>query len=798
MLLHSLMAIVLLMPMQGSPLAHGGGDGPAGSGGLNSLTGQAISRNDIANWLVNLGRHQGHMAGRSDPRSASLHVLALLSAATEVSPDCAEAHHWLYDLQHRLGRLDAARRALSEYVRLTPGDDAARILLLELTLADRQTAEARMEHIKAELARKPLSRAYESELHRWLATYYFEGREGEFSAREVEYALRLNPMNVATRELAYEMFGETEPVLQRVEMALQLITLNPAQANLIWDLAEFLDRESLHSQAQEWYNRAIDVHRRTNVGPVPAAFWHRLAMSYANSEDYKKAKQVADEALGVDAMFHAARLLRANAETKLGLVQAAAEDVSFVEKNYETRVDKVLADKLTGEAAEIAWFYCYHRPDPEPAMKLAKVAMSASEPTALARLAHGYALRLNGRTEEAIKALEPLAAVDQLAALALADEQASSGNRAQAITTLYKAAAIQSSGIAYNLIGERLTSYGETAIQPPLHTKVVAVLDKFQRDVFDFHKRPEDFLRFTMCFVDEPLPAVGPVDVVFRLENIGPFAITFGEGFMCRPLVAVSARLCGGSGGSADSGVSYEDYVQVLINAHPLLLPGDAVEKTVAIDVGPVRDRLVRTITQTVTLDVTALFDPVYEDGRLAAGMGTIAATPIKTIRPGIDVSDAGIAAILNRANSLEPAERLATADLLGALLADAEHALPGSRAENLPRDAVNTALAGLLADSDWRVRAHAMVAVGWSRLDIRVTNAAAPAVRREENSVVKLLAVRLFAEQHGDKFVQVLKALSTGDRCGYVRTMAESYLPKALPVQANRAVGSAAADAIP
>jgi hypothetical protein len=169
--------------------------------------------------------------------------------------------------------------------------------------------------------------------------------------------------------------------------------------------------------------------------------------------------------------------------------------------------------------------------------------------------------------------------------------------------------------------------------------------------------------------------------------------------------------------------------------------------------------------------------------------LGTITAGPIKAARRGIDTSTEGVTALLDRANSTDVAERAAVAQMLGALLADAERALPGSRAEGLPTDAIHTTLAMLLSDHDWRVRARAMVAVGWSRLESRVTVAAAPGVRREENPIVKLLAVRLFARHHGEKFVQVLEQLSKTDPSHFVRTMAASFLPEPPRVQANRTV---------
>ncbi len=105
--------------------------------------------------------------------------------------------------------------------------------------------------------------------------------------------------------------------------------------------------------------------------------------------------------------------------------------------------------------------------------------------------------------------------------------------------------------------------------------------------------------------------------------------------------------------------------------------------------------------------------------------------------------------------------------------------------------EALQTGLAVLLSDHDWRVRARALVAAGWSSLDSRVTNAAAPTIR-DQNSVVKLLAVRLFAEQHGESFVQVLELLSRTDPNRFVRIMAESYRPGTPRVQASRAAAGA------
>lgn len=731
---------------------------------------QGIEGLDPGMWLVNLARHQGHLVGRADPRSASLHVLALVEAATRVSPDCAEAYQWSYDLFSRLGRESAAREALDQYVRLRPEDEVARIRSFELELGGLNTAHARADFVKGELSHGPHPPAYESELRLALARFHYERRQNEDAAREIERSLRLNPMNIPARELGYEMFAETEPVLQRVELGLQMIAANPSQASLLWDLAEFLDQASLHEQAQERYTRAIEMHEASGAGEVPPDRWYRLALSYTNSKNFKQARSAATIALKADPTLRVARLLRSHAAAQLNDPKAAAADLDEVEREFESRIPDVIENKDCDAAAEIAWFYCYHRPNKERALELSRVAMDTPTPGSLARLAHAYALRLNHQDEEAIKILEPLSRVDQLAALELARAHLDSGHRSTALTVLHKAATLQYSGIAYDMIDKLLREHGEVPPEPPSHSKVVKALERFDRRILDYHKHPDEFLKFAMRFEDRPFAPSGPVNVTFELANVGPIPISFGDGYMARPLIAVSAEV------GENPPARYSNYLQVMINSRRILSPGDALRKTVAVDIGPIREQLVRSAVRPQLIKITALFDPVFQDGELTSGLGTIAAAPIEARCEPVDTGSVAIAASFDRARSGDVRARASVADAFGALIASARNGASGPVLQGVDLDAIRKTLASLLADHDWQVRARAVVACGWAPLDPTLISAAAGAVR-DENAVVRMLAVRLFAEQQGAKFQAVLDAMSRGDPDRLVRIMARSFV---------------------
>ncbi|HPF40685.1 MAG TPA: tetratricopeptide repeat protein [Phycisphaerae bacterium] len=727
---------------------------------------------EIGPWLVNLARHQGHLRGRADARSNALHVLALLRAASRVSPDCADAHKWLYDIEQRLGRTQRSKEALTEYVRLRPDDDAAAIQLFRLRLEEMQSIEQRAAYAESELKRKKLSRPYQSELNLWLARRQFERGERDEAAKHLERALLMNPMNIEARELSYKIFGETQPELQRVEIALQLIAANPSQANLIWDLAQYLDSLSMHKRAQEWYNRAIEINSRADAGPIPADYWRQLAESYLASRDYEEAISAASEAINADADIAGPRLVRAVACRASGDTTRADADLQAVAKLYRDHIQTIREEKDYDAAADVAWFFCVFERDARLAMEMSEFAMSPFHPSDKAKIARGCALNLNSRREDAIATLEPLVATDPFAACEFARIQFEQNQRDDAMKTLTQAAGMRSTGIGRQMIAELITKEGGQVPSRTIDTKITAVLDKFRRDVFDYHKRPGDFLRFTIKSESNLFDPTAPIRATFRMENIGAFPITFGEGYMARPLVSVSVKLGG------DNGRQFDNYLTVLMSSRPTLLPGDAFEDTISLDVGEVRTYLTRHIDQPIPIAISAMFDPIWDGGMMRAGLGTIAVGPFNTVRGPLDASPAGVDRLIAAADANNIADRVRAADRIGALLATIDDASSQTKVAPELKKRLDAALARLLTDSAWQVKSHALVAAGWSPLNDDTTTAAAPQVRASQ-PIVKLLAVRLFANQHGSKFREVLEEFCSSDPDESVRLLAASYLPE-------------------
>lgn len=730
----------------------------------------AIDYDSAGHWLVHLARHHGHVVGRGDPRAATLHALALMLAAAKVEPNLPSAWLWQYDLFGRIDRPDEAVDALRHYVELEPDNETAALLLSDETIAKLQNADARVNYIRQQLARSDIPRSVASNLNLRLAEYHRERGDTESAGKAIENALRLMPTNVAARQLAYELFGETEPALQRVELALAMVAANPGQVNLLWQLGELLDSLSLHREAQEWYVRAVELHERAAKTPVPADDWYTLAQSYAASADYKLAADAVDKALAADPNFARAQILKAYLNNKLKSADPDAP-LNALAKKYDAESEQVLASRNIAKAAELAWFYAYYRPDPARALNLAKLATSVPDSPSLARRALGFAYLLNNKNAEALDTLKPLADADQLAAVGAARALLALQKEPEAGTLLRKAATLNYTGIGFDEVAKMLEKLGDKPPTRPGHERIVEALRRFDRRIFDFHKKPGDFLKLTLIPIDSPEPPVGPWNTRVRLENVGPFPITVGEGLMAQPLTLFSAQV------GDDKAARFDSYTQLLLTKKPVLAPGDVVEVVTALDVGPLREQMLHAPSWSTPVEITALFDPIATPNGFGKGLSTVEASPLRFDRAGLPRDLPGVKRLVLALNDAPLKERLRAIDGLGALLAENQRLSAAPKDDGVKVEPIRKRLIALFADPNWYIRARTLEALRWSQQSPEVVAAAAKCIK-DPNFVVRLMAIRFFTAQQGDKFNKVLESLAKDDPEQSVRLLAKSYLP--------------------
>jgi len=727
-------------------------------------------------WLVDLARHHGATRQTAPQHADALHILALLRAAARVEPTLAETYYWQYDLLNRLGHDHQALAALDHYVRLEPTDIVARMRWIDLTMQQAQTVEDRVERCLQLLEQPEHDNLVRSDLRRHLAELAYRRGQDLLARQHIRKALEHCRHNIAAQRLAWQLHSGSADRKSQVQMLLDLIAAAPTQLELTWQLGQLLDDMSLHVQAQQWYHYALAVHSAAHPDqPRPPRYLFDLARSLTDAGQLRRAVQICQEALEAQPTYDRARLLLFHLAKKLDQDDLAAEQLKTIDKQYRTDLADVKGQRDWSRAARMAWFYSVYQPDPPLALDLADLAAKASahQPEALRSL--GFAAFANGDLDRAADVLKDLAKLDQAAGWGLARAYLAGGQLAEGLAALDTAARLRYTGLVFEQIAEMLAQHNRPAPTPPDRTEITRLLDSFDRRILSFYKNPQRFIALNLHLPapHQRLSLTEPWYCRFEMRNISDVTITLGEQMMVEPVVLLSAAA------GADQPRNFEKYCMVWLNRRPILEPGEAISVVQSIDIGPLRLASRRTPQREYRIAFSAVLGPTPgQQGQWNCGIGCVPAEPIEVVRPKLAATPQRLDELIAAAAADQPQQRCRSVDTLAALLAEAQ-LLADDKLDYpaIPVDAlaVRSALLAKFDDQSWLVRAHVLDALTLCRLDDEMITSASPTLS-DQHWLVRLMAVRLFAEAQGPKFAPVLDRLAQTDPDQLVRQLADSY----------------------
>lgn len=225
----------------------------AGVSGLGSARAEPSS---TGKWLVDMGRDYALSPEVSGSNTDAEWVLLLMQAASRVDPELAEAWLWQYDLLSALGRPAEAMPALDRYVTLNPRDLSARLKWVDLKITAGQTLEARIETCRQLLADGSQPPELASDLHRRLGEYAYNRGDIPTARTHIGKSLEADRFNAHAWALNWLMSGQADSPEQRIYRLLTVMSVNPADMNAAWALANELRDLGLADQAREWYDHA--------------------------------------------------------------------------------------------------------------------------------------------------------------------------------------------------------------------------------------------------------------------------------------------------------------------------------------------------------------------------------------------------------------------------------------------------------------------------------------------------------------------------------------------------------------
>ncbi len=230
--------------------------------------------------LVLLAR--GVLAGGGDLRPDQ-HVRAriLLDMALELKPKEAEVWRLRYDLARAADDADGQIKALKQYVKLFPTDDAAQLEYVRLLVEQDQHIEQRLERVESILdssGAKRLTEALRSRLASYCARAATEIGDVERFSKRVRQALALDKTNKEAARMLLDHVQAQRPSPKRLGIALMWrIQAAPLDVKPRLQLAQLLLTHRAYGAATSQFGIA----QRNANGPLDAQSYHDWALSMA-------------------------------------------------------------------------------------------------------------------------------------------------------------------------------------------------------------------------------------------------------------------------------------------------------------------------------------------------------------------------------------------------------------------------------------------------------------------------------------------------------------------------------------
>ena len=538
---------------------------------------------------------------------------SLLQGATRLSPRDPRFHRLLIEARMKLGDVDGAIEALTNYRRLMPVDQVAQIQLIDLYVQRMQTADARLSYLRDVLKRESIPAEVRSHAAAMCVPLLLE-RSPQEAEEMLDEALRLNPLSPEVHRLFYLSLTPQTPPADHAAVLLAMLRSNPAQPDVISELANLLASQGITDKAIEWYTAALRVYPRTGrvypEGFISSVGAQLLLAGQAQPlstllDSYLKARPEDADAwfmrlvqpAGADPAAAEARLTDARAALT-ARYRAVVDGVNGKEPPAPQRRDnpgapgdaaaapaapapaapagpppdpaEVVKKLNEGEAedwrapfvnavGDLAWFELFFAKNAAGAAPWisALKELLAEDSVTLVRL-QGWSDLVAGKPDDARAKLSTVADRDPLAALGLvrlagndAAAQAEAADRANKLLNDYR------TGIVAAMIW---TGLGERAARPPEKpeaTEVRQAVDRFPKDWLEILNSPDKYYRL-LANVDKVAHKYKePLYVGIEIRNLTDFDLTIGPDGIIRPDLWIDARVAG-LNQQAFPGVAYD------------------------------------------------------------------------------------------------------------------------------------------------------------------------------------------------------------------------------------------------
>ncbi len=625
------------------------------------------------------------LAGASAPRADQVAVARLLfDLALEVNDQDPEAWRMRAELAEMEAKPADHEKALRQYIRLVPEDDAAQFELIMLRLGRLNTLEERLTAIERILdspSAQRLSAPLRSRLGAAAAMAARELGQDKNYLRHLREAVKLDPANPTATSMTHQYIREmSDEPLKSGALLLSVIKAAPVDPTARLAFAYTLAEQAAYSRAADQFEMTSRLSGGSSLSIEDYRLWALCLAAAGRDDDTIKLLDGLARYLSQD--DPSAELPTEMELIRLAVLDGAGESPAALEtfKRIEQSLNKQAGDNLGEAKAKLALVLAAFLGDRERAESALAEADASS---ASAQVAQGWLMYRGGDVEGARAAFEAHAQTQPLAALGLAvlagnDE---SGNVRAMIDALHTRP-IHLSGL---LAARLMQAKGRDVPATGVGQSLIEMMNRSPNNLWGFDEQGPGWTDLRMEIKPLRTQSGEPITARITIRNRARFPLSLGSG------PALPSRLAFQLNATV-SGQPVPPLPLIIADAgrRLTLQPNESFSFDVRLDRGSLAAALHRHRYQALSFSTLAVLDPrALPSGAIVAGpLGDTARAAVNQAW-GRNATDANIDRWIEQLESDDVTERV---QALG-MLAGVGGALPGADANDAALQRIAKAL---------------------------------------------------------------------------------------------------------
>jgi hypothetical protein len=603
-------------------------------------------------------------------------------------------------------------------------------------------------------------------------------------------ATSTNPYN----ELAFQKLMEITP--REISPAFYIYHLrlmvraNPYDIDTAYGFANSLYNVGMYELAASAYEYCAALFGALHPNePLPPAIYLPWAISnYNEPRNLKQCLSIAESVDKNGAFDLYLEAIAGNAAIQLG----NSDQGTQILDTAAVKAAQLLA-KGHIQPQDVAWFYCFARPEPEKALQWANKA-NASEPN-LPRTAAllAYALVMNGQQEIAKPLVEQNYKVNQIAALAMGQIELAKDPNADTnsgLAIIKSAVALDAGSLEAQRGKELLAQNGSTYV-PAYET--AAILKQLNREFGDAivtkFVTADKIIGTKLVATGNEFPYGGHFNVSLAITNNSKEPLIISDGGLFNGNIRVDAVVKG------DLNERIPNLAVRKIRPSEPLEPDRSLFVGLNLIEGRLKKLLLEHPQASVQIEFTTWLDPVTDsNGAVHNAITVISPARLVVTRNGVDVSGSYLQARLASLTKGQPGQKTKSAQLFSGLLLE-QYATAGSkpyRMTYVDPQLLRSGLARCLGDEDWTLRAETMLMLGDLPLDYNLLNAVSENLDSKQPWPVRMTALWLLGKDDDTAFRKVRDWTAQNDDNKMVLEMAAALGAVVSPERFAKAASAA------